>query len=348
VQDHERGLLVARIVSGTVRVRLRVAGREQPFLLKTPDRQTRYEAEEVYAEALEEARFAGLYEDDDLLQLLYHQGLWDDEKQQLLQGLPEDIEKLKVGLFDSAYRSLERQKAREALAVAKAKLAELQAERHAYDHLTPAGAAGMARLRFLATTMLCKLDGSRVLPSEALPLVDAALAAYLSTRLSEAVYRELARTDPWRTLWSARHAGEGVFGVPAADLSEEQKTLLSWTGMYDSVHEHPQAPSPDVIADDDMLDGWFIKQKRERDKALRQQKADGVLTNEKIRNSQEVFLVVDSDEDAADVDALNDEHARAIKQQRLAHLARQGKVEEHEMPDTRLNLAMQRARARQQ
>ena len=101
-------------------------------------------------------------------------------------------------------------------------------------------------------------------------------------------------------------------------------------------------------ADDDTLDGWLILQRRKREQGDRQRKADGVLTNERIKNSDEVFIVVDSDDDARDVEALNDPHAQAVKAQRLAHLARHGTVHEGEMPDARLAIQMQYNRLKAQ
>lgn len=346
----ERELLVARVLSGSVRVRAWVAGRQMAFVLRQPSRDRRYEAEEVYEEALADARFDGLFDAADLEQFRFMHRLWDGERQALLDGLAKDIESLKVGLYENAFRRNEQARGRAALKIAREKQAELSAQLHAYDHLTAEGAAGMARIRYLAAASLLNLDGTAVIPQaefgQGHPLVDTAVELYLGSRLDESTFRELARTDPWRTIWGARSsAGAGVFGAAAADLSEEQLSLQAWSQTYDNVAEHPEGPPQEVVEDDDMLDGWFILQRRERKQKDREKKkADAALTNEKIRNSGEVFIVAQTDEDAREIDALNDPAAAMVKAQRMAAIRSRGTVQEAEMPDTKISLAMQRNR----
>lgn len=67
--------------------------------------------------------------------------------------------------------------------------------------------------------------------------------------------------------------------------------------MYDSIAESPESPSDEIILDDDMLDGWLIIQRRERELRTKQKAAEDVISNEKIANSDEVFIVAKSEED---------------------------------------------------
>jgi hypothetical protein len=87
------------------------------------------------------------------------------------------------------------------------------------------------------------------------------------------------------------------------------------------------------MEDDDMFDGWMIVQRKKRD-AQRASKQGDDIRNEKIRNSDEVYLMADTADDAKKVARLNDDVAAAIRAQRLAHLRNRKEVAEMEMPDT--------------
>jgi hypothetical protein len=72
----------------------------------------------------------------------------------------------------------------------------------------------------------------------------------------------VARTDPWRGVWAARRAEAGVFGKPACDLTDEQRSVVGWSLLYDGARECPDCPPDDVLTDDDAFDGWLIKRRQ--------------------------------------------------------------------------------------
>lgn len=325
----ERDRLVARVCAGVVRIR--VGPRARLLTLHKASPEDEYEAHEVYAEALEQAELDGLYSDDELYGFMLANGLWDDAREAALAGIPKDIEELKVQLYTLEFKSNERAEARKALAAAKAKLAELQSGRHALSHVTQHGAAAAAKARFLA---------ARCLRPHSPDLVDDALREIARVRIGEAEYREVARTDPWRGVWNARRGGGPVFDGPACRLTDEQRTLLSWTLLYDSIHEHPDCPPPDALEDDDVTDGWLIAQRRKREKG-RGANPDDLIGNEKIRGSSEVFMMVDTPEDARKVMGWNDAAAKAVQKARFKTMEDRGTVEEQDMPDTKRNIQMQ-------
>jgi hypothetical protein len=108
--------------------------------------------------------------------------------------------------------------------------------------------------------------------------------------------------------------------------TDEQRALVNWSLLYDNVYQHPECPADAVVEDDDLLDGWLIDQRRDREA-----KATGgggrvqLVGNEKIRGSQEVYLVAETPADARKVVDLNDEFGRAVQKQRFAHLRRRAR-----------------------
>lgn len=330
-----RELLVARIVTGTTRLRVMDENDKAVTVLVKPSRrEDKYIAQEVYQDVEEDARLTGCYSEEELLQFLYEQKLWSDDQQKLMRSTEKDIEDFKVKLVELIFRTVEKKTVKSYLSQAKKKYQDLANLRHGYDHLTCAGVAGMARTRHLVGASLYFIDGSPVLP-EGVIVFENVLEAFLESRLRDDQLRELARTDPWRSIWSARAGASSLFGVAAVDMTDEQVRLQVWSQMYENVASHPECPSEDIIDDDDMLDGWLIIQKRKRDQQAFEAKADSTIGNEAIRNSEEIYIIADNRDDAERIESLNDGSARHIKKQREAQMAKKGQIEHAEFADMR-------------
>lgn len=332
-----RELLVSRICSGSVRIKLDDG---RVFLVKRPSREARYVANEVFQEALEEAELGGLYSEDGLLAYLLEHDFWDEEREELFEKLPKDIEELKVGLFQATFRSNERKTIRAALDAAKQKYAELLEQRGRDTHLSCLGFATLARARYILGASLWDGAGPVFTSNEQFwhadcELLDEVMEGYSRLRLSEPDFRDLARNEPWRSIWSCHKLEGTLFGVAPVDYTEEQLALANWSNLYDSIYQHPECPPDDVIADDDMLDGWMIVQKRKR--------ASATPFSDPHPNADEVYIVADTMEDAKKIHELNSAAGKATVKRRFDHLRkhRDREVNELDMPDTRQRLRME-------
>jgi hypothetical protein len=355
LDHHTRERLVARVLSGRERLVLPDGGRDRVFWLRPPTPLDRHLAAEVHAEAARDAELHGLPGDDDVLALLRRSGLWTDKDDRDLATATENVETLKVALYRAAFRRRDRDAAREMLARTRALVAELRARRHQFDFKTASGAAAVARGRFLVGRCLLRPDGAPVWPDDDFwrddsPLLDEALREHTRTRLSEPELRELARTEPWRSVWACRHSEGRVFGAPAAELTDEQRLLSVWSRLYDNAYEDPDCPPDEVVSDDDMFDGWMALRRREREKDTRKKRGEGLVGSDKVASMGEVFVVGarpqeaaagHSPEDLAAIEELNDPEAAAVKAERMAALRRAGALHEHHMPDSRRDIAAQ-------
>ena len=179
---------------------------------------------------------------------------------------------------------------------------------------------------------------------------DMSVSAVLSTHqeylLSDSEVRQIAKADPWRSIWASfKKAGGTLFETSATCYTTEQKNLILWSSMYDSIAESPESPSDEIILDDDMLDGWLIIQRRERELRTKQKAAEDIIGNEKIANSDEVYIVAKSEEDIQNIKELNDPQAKAIKQAREQALLSEERTKQENLPDVAMDLQMQRNRA---
>jgi hypothetical protein len=338
---------ITRIITGFFRCKIN----NQIYLIKQPDRHTRHIAQEVYLEALKDAELDGLYNDEELSKFLKQNDIWDDQKQKDLDQLHKDIEDYKVSLFKAAFKSEERKMIRGLLSLAKDKFYELSSLKVSYNHLSCSGTASTAKIRYLVGKSLAYEDGTKVWENDDFwkntdPLLEDVTNVYISNRISDSEFRELARTEPWRSTWSCRKCEREVFGVPTVDLTDEQKSLVIWSSMYDSIYEHPSCPQQEIVDDDDLIDGWLILQKRERVKNQTKIQAEDLISNDRIKNSGEVFIIGQSKEDRERIESLNDDYAKNIKRQRMDLIQKKGFVNEADMPDTKLDLQMQANRMR--
>lgn len=347
----DRELVISRIVAGCLRVR--VGGRV--YCIRSPHPEQVYVALEIQQEVLQDSLERGLYDEDEFLAHLFEAGLWDERREEAIRGIPDDIETLKCGLYEMQFRSDERAKIRKQLRAAKDKLAELFVQRHQHDHQSAHGLARAVRNRYLLAASLylgqkpvfgAADEMENRFWTEQSSLLENVQMEATRLALSEGDFRELARTEPWRTLWSCRKAENTLFGIPPASYTDEQRTLVSWSMLYDNVHEHPDCPGDDVLEDDDLLDGWLIHQRKKRQSVVG--KAEELVSNERVRNSDEVYKVVDTLEDARKLNQMNDPAARAIKESRWKALDKAGELSETELPDVKRKLRMQAVQMVQQ
>lgn len=293
---------------------------------------------EVYNDALE----AGACEDVDIYSFMVENSIWTPQEEDFLNdeknGILYRIEELKVKLYDSFFRVKDRKKYRKELEFAKEEYTRLSKIRHSFDYLTCHGVASFAKSLYIienstTTEGFEKYNWADITPFSLLNI-------YQSYYLTDAQYRELARTDPWSYTWSASKNSGSVFGKSGSELSDEQKKIIMWSSLYDNISESPDSPEQSVIEDDDMLDGWLIKQRRTREKD-RAKNAGNELLSDKIAKSDEVYIVAQSTEDAEKIDRMNDLQASAIKKSRQRQIESKGTVEHQNFTDVKQKLSMQ-------
>lgn len=342
MDNFKKEKFVSRIMSGLVRIKYK----NSFYLIKRATPEHLYISQEVYEDTFKNAELEGLYNDDELEDFMINNGYWDENKQKLLETLPKEIEEFKYKLFTLTFKSNERKVIREALQIAKNKLMELTYEKNKYVHLSCSGFSNIWRMRYIIGHSLYTLGHVPVFNGEefwqcSTNILDEIINIYNEQKITDVEFRELSRTEPWRSFWSLKKVEGSVFGIPVCSYNEEQKAIVGWSCLYDSIFEHPDCPSDDIINDDDMLDGWMIDQKRQREDRQTKKSGEELINNEKIRNSQEVYLMADTIDDAKKIDKFNDQIAKNIKKRRFDYLKEKGVVNEIDMPDTKNRLAME-------
>lgn len=179
-------------------------------------------------------------------------------------SLVTGIDQLKKDLYNARTSRASIKSARHALTNSRAQLSDLLKPKSDMAHHTCEFIAQTEKIIYLlkrTTFKNGKLHKSGDFQS--------VLNYWRESLLDETTIRSLARSSTWHSVWNNRGFGFDIFKRSKnADLTTNQRNLLSWSKVYDNVQESLDCPDDNVISDDDMLDGWFLiqKEKREREK----------------------------------------------------------------------------------
>ena len=286
----------------------------------------------VYKDAYDKAYSEEIMTEEDMDNWMIENELWTYEDDEREKQLKDNIEKLKVEIYNARDEPKKARGIRLYIRAGESQLSSHLSKKYIYHQNTCEGVASAEKLAWIIKNTTY-LDG-KLYNFEDVSL-QYVVDEWQSHLLSDGKSRELARNEPWRSLWITRESsGIPLFANPInTELTYNQKNLLVWSQMYDNIQESMECPSKEVIEDDDMLDGWFIIQAKKREKERAEREFDSEHTNEKIKNAGEVFVMANDNKKIESINKLNDPMAAAIKQQRFNVIKKNGQIENENLPD---------------
>ena len=333
---YEREFFISRVFMGYVKHKLKDG---LYIYIHPPSIDEKIRSDEVFMEAYEDALNEGLMSSDECLSFMMENQIWNPIKEQKVTDLEQEIENLKLGVFESFFNIELREKTRSELKLAKNILRDLTSQKHSYDHVTVGGVATYAKNAWIAENCTRYEDGSSY---DWIDIdVQKAMQINNSSVFTEEAIRELAKTNPWKGYWSLRDKDKNIFNKHPLELTFNQSHLISWSRAYENVYESMECPTEDVIEDNDAFDGWMIKQKKERESS-RNEKFGESLTN-KHQGANEIFVFAPTEADAERVNNLNNPAAKMQKRARTEQIysGEQGGVHYQQFRDVKMNLAEQ-------
>jgi hypothetical protein len=324
LEFYKRDFFISRIISGYIPITID----KKRFKIYGGNNNVNVYAKKLYIEFYDKAVNNGLLEDFDIYELLICNGIWTEEDENnLKEVLPKHIEYWKKELYQSVLKSNTRDSIRKYLAKAKEEYNRLYNIRHLYDHMTCAGFANYVKKMFTVS----KTTKYRNKPVDWKCIdLNKVMYFYHKNLLDSDNIRMLSRTSPWNSFWPALKINGRIF--KNTYLTDEQQSLISWSLMYDKIHDSIDCPSDEIINDDDMLDGWLLIQKEKREKEKKKSELENV-TNSKIGNADDVFIMAETLSDAKNINLLNDHRGSKIKKQRLQQIDKDGIVPEQRLKD---------------
>jgi hypothetical protein len=332
MKNHEREYFIARIRSGAYRVE------QSGITLKiiSPTIDDEYAISVVYMKSYERALEAELMTEDEMLDWMRSKYLWTEDDDTKTTTIEKDLERLRVEIFNCRYQSNKREHVRKYIRAAETALNKQSTKKHENQQNTCEGIANLEKS--LAFIKQCTFIGNEPCDFESIDITNI-LYEFNSMILKEKDIRELARNDPWRSLWLMRESCDlKLFANQDRELSIDQKNLLVWSRMYDNIQESMDCPTDDVIDDDDLLDGWFIIQRKKQEKERAESELENRVDNEKISNSQEVFIIAETQKDAENINQVNTYGSQMIKKERMAVIKEKGEAKDLDFRDQQIKM----------
>ena len=300
---------------------------------------------QIYEDRLKEAELRGVLSEEELVEQLMGIGLWSISEQTELDALPKRIENMKLQLYQAYFHYKERDPIRKNLRRLKDKFTELTIKRGGLNRESAEGLAMTSKNKYLICSNITDEYNNRLWDAkdywkQPAKLIESLVREYAEFTMDEETVRELARTEPWRSIWGVSKIEHSLFDLPAIMFTPSQKGLVTWSRIYDNVYESTECPPEEVLEENDMLDGWFIQQSRKRDEDRKKKHGFGEDKNVK---GDEVFLFADRPEDIERIQSRNTATGQAIFKQRMDIVKKKGAVDVTQLPDSQLAMRQQAA-----
>lgn len=338
MNNHEREYFISQIRSGKFFIKYR----RQKFIITSPTMDEEYFIQNTYQKAYTDALNDDVMTNEDMMIWMETKGFWTSDDEAKLQDAIKGLDKLKTLIYDNRDDDGARENYRKVLRATEKHISKLHSSKHKYHNNTCEGIAEIEKIKKYLE--LCTFESISDFNSGKRYLFDTVgieqiLYEYNELILSESQIRELVRNEPWRTLWSLQDTGSfNLFNNNGRELNANQRAMLVWSKIYSNIHESPDCPTDSVINDDDQLDGWFIKQRHKREKQRNESDIDHSIQNDKIRNSNEIFIMAKNKKHAKKINDVNDQHNKMVKQERMHLIKQRGSVKQAELPDEKLKI----------
>lgn len=330
-------LILTRIISGYLIFKYK----DQTLYLLYPSLELKYEAELFYNEIYDQYKFSDWITEDDILSILRDNKLWTDMNEKQLPLFEKQIEQTKIELFKSFYVTQKQKSVRAKLENLKSTYQKYYSVRHSLDHLTVKGFCEKYKNEFLVINSIYKKNNNQFIKFFDNKYPDSKILEDINYEINLhqidiPIFRKIARSAEWRSYWSANK--NFVFEKASSEWTDEQRTLVVFTKMYESAHESSEPPPDPVFEDDDMFDGWILLQ-NEIAKKERSKKTEDKALGSKMAKAQEMFIMANNSNDATDIYGMNTSTTKAIIAERNNMIMHKKDIDASKLPDAKRDIA---------
>lgn len=307
-----------------------------------------YLSEKIYDQEYEQLAYEGMLSKKQALDILIVRGKWNDVLENSFEKIEKAIDKLKIDLYKKFLNKSLHSPIKSQIRALEKNLAKVHDLKGSLDYLTKEYHCTTLKHQFIISVCIQDMNGNYIYNPEDFwisngTMIEKALMAKSSEIVSQSEFRELARSNPWRNYWNI--SKENVFKRSSLELTNEQRTLVTYSKMYDNAYQHPECPPDEVIQDDDIFDGWTLFQQEKREKETKKKQIDDMVDG-KSGGGKEVFVPVGKDDDPSQVYELNELDSRRRIRIRQDVAKRGERIEEQKLPDIQEDFRKQMAEQR--
>lgn len=265
-----------------------------------------------------------------------------------LSELNKNIEDCKVRLYQAFFKDKERKKVAKELALLEERLRDIEGKVHSLDYITLEGYGELVKNHFIIKNSVFLGKKAYLGEDFEFDIYEYIINKINDGRPKYSELRALARHDEWGSIWRA--SKQRPFSGPINQWTDEQKSLVNITQMYDSVYKHPDCPVDDIINDDNMLDGWLIFQRRKNEAERKKNNTKNIVAGVDNGKGGDQFIFMGDEDDYSEegvkqfienINDLNDSQGKFIKGQRQQVIQKMGEATPNNFLDAQLEIAAQ-------
>ncbi len=297
----------------------------------------------IYQESYDECLLNEIMTNEETLLWLESEGLWTNKQEKDIKDSQDHMDNIKVEMFKSALNKQKVESLRKQLRGIEKSIIRASSRKSSLLQNTCEANAEYEQRTWLILQSVKVTNKDFLIEDH----INTIYSVFQDNLLEDRDIRELARKEPWHSFWTVSEKGKFPLFKQYKDreLTHNQKNLLLWSQTYDNIQESLDCPDKDVIDDDDLLDGWFILQSRERQNEKKKKLLDTSIGNAKIQNSSEVFVVGQSPEQIESIQKLNDGKNKMMLNQRVSKLENVGSVNFYDFEDKKTELIQEAYKA---
>jgi len=218
MEFHQREYFVSRILVGHAKLKIRD---DLVLFVRTPSTEENADAQEYYQEVYETAYLSGIMVDEEIEEMMVEHGVWTSQYDADIKKVEKTIEDFKVDMYNQSFDIKGQRRTRSSLRRAEDVLIRLLSTKHSYDSMSCKGVANYGKWCWLIENCTYK-DGKKYDFSDI--SVSALLSRFQNNALTDEELREIAKTEPWRSVWSSfKKTGGTLFETPATCYTIETK-----------------------------------------------------------------------------------------------------------------------------
>lgn len=198
------------------------------YSIRSPSKENKIVANEVFLDYYYKAIAEGVLDSDTIHSILLNYGIWNKDKEILVEKMNKEIEDMKVMVFENYLNRFTRKNIKQAIKDTKDYLGKLSLEKHMFDSLGAEFIGNYAKYQTLLGFSIYNAKGKPLwksfkcfgLPNDMNDIINEKLNRY---KIEPENYRELACSDYWKSIWNIRK-GNGLFGRSVINFTDHQKT----------------------------------------------------------------------------------------------------------------------------
>lgn len=302
----------------------------ETYQVISPSFDIKYKAEILFDKIIEENKYDHRWlSENDIKYYLIINNIWNDGYDKQLKDLEKSIEDLKVDIYQNFLNKKLLSNLKRKLDGVQNEINKLYNRKRCLDYLGIRDHAFAIKNEFIIMHCIMTLNNVLVFDPTEPNINYSKLQSFIKEIIDQSIntsdLKKLVKSQLWKS-----YAVCCDFNKDLTSITDDYKYLINLHKMYDNARQHPEAPSEDIIDDDDALDGWFIFQNRKAEKEKKKNSTLSKINQNKL--GQHNFIVADSPEEISVIQDLNGPEAAIIANEVLQYAKQENITEWQNIP----------------